>query len=63
MFGMERKHFVPFLGFARHTRKTVHFMEVFQDRVLLRHLPGGLILSLYNALILVLAAFAVSVAV
>jgi hypothetical protein len=58
MFGVERGHFIPFVGLARHNRKTMHFMEVFRERQLVRHLPGGLLLSLYNASILVVAFFA-----
>jgi hypothetical protein len=37
----------------------MHFMEVFREKELLRHLPGGLLLSLYNASILVIVGFAV----
>jgi|GEM_PF-3034522 len=60
MFGVERHHFLPFIGLARHNRKTMHFMEVFEEKRLLRHAPGGIVLSLYNASIIILAAFAVT---
>ena len=60
MFGVERIHLVPFVGLARHTRKTMHFMEVFRERDMARHMPGGLLLSLYNASIIILAVFAIT---
>jgi hypothetical protein len=60
MFGVETGHLVPFVGLARHTKKTMHFMEVFRERDFVRHVPGGLLLSLYNASIIVVAVFAIS---
>jgi len=60
MFGVERHHLIPIIGLVRHTRKTMHFMEVFRERDMARHMPGGLMLSLYNASILVIAVFVIS---
>ena len=57
MFGVERHHFIPFIGLAKHVHKTAHYMEVFEEKQLARHLPGGLLLSLYNATIIVAVAF------
>jgi len=60
MFGIEGRHFVPMVGLARHTKKTMEFMDIFHNRALFNHLPGGLLLSLYNALILVVVVFAIT---
>ena len=60
MFGVERHHLIPFVGLARHNRKTMHFMEVFREREIAKHLPGGILLSLYNASILVIVFFAIT---
>jgi len=58
MFGIEKHHLVPLVGLVRHIRKTLHYMEVFEERQMLKHLPGGVLLSLYNSFIIVGPAFA-----
>jgi len=55
-FGIERSHLLPVIGLARHTSRTLHCMEAFEEKALLRNAPGGLILSVYNAAVIVLIA-------
>lgn len=51
MFGIEKLHFIPVYGLIKHNKKTMEFMDIFQNKMIARMMPGALVLSFYNAAI------------